>query len=215
MLITGTCVVALVAAVVVSALVGKRGLPPLPAATAAHPAFPQRDPFAYNPARAAEFVERATDGNAQVLFLKSPGGVLATAARVAAYRPLIDAETSELRHRSEDRRGDRVPRERGTPKRDRGQRRRRRGRTDADRGADRASLARDAHRPARSGNLTRRIEIASAQGRMGVVARLERDREAVDDRFSPALALAATIRYLELAERHFGRVPRGRFVSHG
>jgi soluble lytic murein transglycosylase-like protein len=86
--------VALVATAIGSALVGSRGLPRLPAPVAAHPVLAREDPFAYHPSSARELVERATDGNPQVLFPKSPGGVLATAARVAAYRPLIDAATA-------------------------------------------------------------------------------------------------------------------------
>ena len=39
----------------------------------------------------SEFEARATAGSAYVLFTKSPGGVIATAARVAAFRPMIDA----------------------------------------------------------------------------------------------------------------------------
>ena len=51
------------------------------------------DPFGYIASRESAFVGRATSGSAQVLFTKSPGGVMATAARVAGYRPLIDAAT--------------------------------------------------------------------------------------------------------------------------
>lgn len=52
------------------------------------------DPFSYDPTAQAEYVTRAIAGNGHVLFTKSPGGALATAARVARFRPLIDRATS-------------------------------------------------------------------------------------------------------------------------
>src|SRR5947209_17590145 len=52
------------------------------------------DPFAYIPSREADFVARASAGSAHVLFTKSPGGVLATATRVASFRSLIDAASA-------------------------------------------------------------------------------------------------------------------------
>ena len=79
---------AVVGAVLVAAL-GRGWLPSPPAAGVAASAG-GRDPFGYASAREADYIARATAGNAHVLFDKSPGGVVATAARVAAYRPLID-----------------------------------------------------------------------------------------------------------------------------
>jgi hypothetical protein len=58
---------------------------------------------------------------------------------------------------------------------------------------------------ARSRALTAAIDRASSLGQAGAVARLERARALVDDRFDPRKALAATVRYLELAGRRFGR----------
>src|SRR3954452_19550505 len=48
------------------------------------------DPLAYDATRQAEFEARATAGLTPVLVEKSPGGVLATARRVARFRPLIE-----------------------------------------------------------------------------------------------------------------------------
>src|SRR5665213_4339417 len=79
-------VVALV--VLISALAGGSLPSPPPGGVAA--AAGARDTFGYAPAREADYIARATAGNAHVLFDKSPGGAVATAARVAAYRPLID-----------------------------------------------------------------------------------------------------------------------------
>ena len=75
-------------AVVVNGL-GGGGLSGPPPATIVDGAAPG-DPFAYRSSHEADFVARATTGNAHVLFSKSPGGALATAARVAALRPAID-----------------------------------------------------------------------------------------------------------------------------
>src|SRR5437016_3033510 len=41
------------------------------------------DPLAYIPSLKSDFVNRAVAGSSHVLFVKSPGGVMATAARVA------------------------------------------------------------------------------------------------------------------------------------
>src|SRR4051812_2371291 len=49
-----------------------------------------RDPFAYDPAHRALFERRAAAGLAHVLYAKSPGGVVATAQRVARYRTIVD-----------------------------------------------------------------------------------------------------------------------------
>src|SRR3954469_15837647 len=48
------------------------------------------DPLSYDATRQAEFEARATAGLTPVLVEKSPGGVLATARRVARFRPLIE-----------------------------------------------------------------------------------------------------------------------------
>jgi hypothetical protein len=57
----------------------------------------------------------------------------------------------------------------------------------------------------RSRQLTGKIDQAAGQGKLALVARLQRQRAQIDDRFNPRLALAATVRYLRIAEQHFGR----------
>ena len=69
------------------------GLPQPPAPTVADSAGPG-DPFAYRSDQAADFVARAGAGNARPLFVLSPGGVVATARRVAAFRGAIDRATA-------------------------------------------------------------------------------------------------------------------------
>src|ERR1700759_3267511 len=89
-LLAGGCLaVAVVVAVALIASGGKSGPPPLPLPGIGQPAK-SGDPFAYVPDRESDFVARAIAGSDHVLFAKSPGGALATAARVAALRPLID-----------------------------------------------------------------------------------------------------------------------------
>src|SRR5436309_9305173 len=67
--------------------------PPLPLPGIGRPARPG-DPFAYVPSRQAEFERRAVAGSDQVLFAKSPGGVVATAGRMTSYRGMIDSVTA-------------------------------------------------------------------------------------------------------------------------
>ena len=81
---------AVVVAVVLVVTLGGGGLPGAPAASNAPETGPE-GLFHYDPARAAEYSARATAGNGQVLFSKSPGGAIATAERVAALRPMIDS----------------------------------------------------------------------------------------------------------------------------
>ena len=87
--VTLATLVALVLAVILTTGSARPVPPPLPLPGIGRPAKPG-DPFAYVPGRESEFVARAIAGSDHVLFTKSPGGALATAARVAALRPLID-----------------------------------------------------------------------------------------------------------------------------
>ena len=50
----------------------------------------QFDPFAYRPTLQGAFATRAAAGSAHILYAKSPGGALATAARVAKFRKRIE-----------------------------------------------------------------------------------------------------------------------------
>jgi hypothetical protein len=86
--IAGVVLVAIVA-IVLLVSVGGSGLPGAPAAGNAPETGPE-GLFHYDSAHAANYIARATTGNGQVLFSKSPGGAIATARRVAALRPMID-----------------------------------------------------------------------------------------------------------------------------
>lgn len=166
---------------------------------------PAGDPFPYRAASEAAFTNRAIAGEAHALFSASPGGAPATAARVARLRPLIDAAT----------RGSRL---------DPGLLEalvfvESAGRPDAIAGGDPAGAAGLTQilpatatmlglrvDLAQSRALTRQIEQATGNGApAAAIAGLRRRRAAIDQRFDPAPALAATVRYLSQAQARFGR----------
>ncbi len=189
--------------VAVSALSG--GALMLPPRALPAPGAGRGDLFRYVPAQEADFVARATAGNAQPLFTQSPGGALATAARVAALRPLVDRATAGTRV-SPDLLEALVFVESA-------------GRAQVIAGNDPASAAGLTQILAatgqtllgmhidlvRSRRLTAAIGGVAAGTRRGTLAPLLARRAAVDDRFSPARALAATVRYLGIAEGQFHR----------
>jgi hypothetical protein len=205
-LVAGACLaVAVVVAVALVVSSGKSGPPPLPLPGIGQPAK-SGDPFAYVPDRESDFVARAIAGSDHVLFAKSPGGALATAARVAALRPLIDKAVAgsgfdpsmvEALVFVESA-----------------------GRPDVIAGGDPADASGLTQILAQTGTsllgmhidlarsrlLTAQIDDASARGQAARVARLQRARAKIDDRFDPPKALSATVRYLRIAQQHLGRV---------
>jgi len=52
--------------------------------------YAKDDPLAYQSGRDSRYEDAASAGEAPILYSLSPGGVPATAQRVAQYRPLID-----------------------------------------------------------------------------------------------------------------------------
>ncbi len=163
------------------------------------------DPFAYVASRARDFETRAVAGSAQVVFLKSPGGVLATAARVAAFRPLveraaagsgIDPNVLEAIVFLESA-----------------------GRPDALAGSDPSAAAGLTQILAQTGQsllgmhidlassrkLLAQLDAASGVGDPAVIGRLQAKLARADERFEPLTELRATVRYLRLALARFGR----------
>jgi len=145
------------------------------------------DPLAYDGTREAQFEARATAGLTPVLVEKSPGGVVATARRVARFRPLIeraaagspiDADTLEALVFLESA-----------------------GRPFAQAGKLEGAAG-----------LTQ-ILAQTATGLLGMHVDLHKARKAktakalrrADDRFVPAKALAGTVRYLRFAKAKLGR----------
>ncbi len=160
--------------------------------------------YSYTGTDGSAYVSRATTGDAQVLYTKSPDGVLATAARVAGYRSLIAAAV----------RGTDVPADlleglvfvesagraqviAGTSVADAV------GLTQILAGTGRVLLGMHINLKA-SARLTSQIASALGAARTERAAALERRRAAVDDRFNPARELAATVRYLRIAEHDLG-----------
>jgi hypothetical protein len=200
--LAGSAVVLAIA--ILFAALHSSGPPPIPLPGLGRPA-PPGDPFGYQPGRQADFEARATAGEESVLFLKSPGGVLATAARVAAYEPLIDSATKGTGIDPGLLEGIVFLESAGEPNALAG--------PDA---ADAAGLTQilaqtgssllgmNINLP-RSTKLTNEIATAYALGETGRVERLQRQRARIDARFDPGRALAATVRYLEIARRDLGR----------
>ena len=162
---------------------------------------PFEDPFSYEPDRRREFEARAAAGNAHVLYALSPDGAIATANRVSRFRPMIDA-AAERAGVSADMLEGLVFLESA-------------GRPDvvapqglegavgltqilAETGQNLLGMQVDV---ARSAELTRRIARARTTR---AAERLERERRRADQRFDPEEALAATGRYLRIAEERFG-----------
>jgi predicted small lipoprotein YifL len=171
------------AAIVVLALAGCGGSSPKPNPDAGTIA----DPLAYDGTRQAEFEARATAGLTPVLVEKSPGGVVATARRVARWRPLIvraarsgpvDADTLEALVFLESA-----------------------GRQYAQAGSleGAAGLTQIVAQTA-TGLLGMHVDLAKARK-----AKTARALRRADDRFVPAKALAATERYLRFAKGKLGR----------
>jgi hypothetical protein len=163
------------------------------------------DPFAYRSSREADFVARATSGEAHPLFTQSPGGVLATAQRVAAYRPLINRVTAgtgvdpnllealvfvESAGRPEVIAGSDPADAAGLTQ------------ILASTGQTLLGMNIDL---ARSRKLTRQINAVAAGTRSGRLAPLLSRRAAIDPRFNPSAELVATVHYLENARSRFGR----------
>lgn len=157
------------------------------------------DPYAYAPTRRVVFERRAAAGLAHPLYAFSPGGVEASARRVARYRMLVDA-TAANAHVSADLLEALIFLESA-------------GRPDAQASNDLNGAMGLTQILAETGTnlLGMRIDVKRSRkltrgidrGRR-VRARM-RERRRVDERFDPPKAIAATGRYLAIALRTLGR----------
>jgi hypothetical protein len=160
------------------------------------------DPLAWDSGREHELEQRATAGFADVVYEKSPDGVVATARRTARWRPLaeraakaygVDPDTLEAIVFLESA-----------------------GRPDVVAGGDlegavgltqilastaTALLGLHVDLP-RSRSLTARIADATTNAQ---ARKLERARRRADQRFDPKFSLEAAARYLQQAQKKFGR----------
>src|SRR3954464_6176918 len=172
------------------------------------------DPFAWDPARADDFVRRAARGTSHALYARSPGGVLLSAARTDRYRPLVERAARAAKVDPDLLEG-LVFLESG-------------GRPDAiapagtvgavgltqilaETGQDLLGMHVDV---AASRRYTRRIARERRRLRLDRVARLEAARRRADQRYDPAAALSATARYLIFAKRRLGRDDLGFAAYH-
>jgi Transglycosylase SLT domain len=163
------------------------------------------DPLAFTAGRAAAFERAAAQGLSQVIHAKSPGGVLAAAARSASFRPLIDRATAHTGIDPNLVEAIVLLESAGRP--------------DAIAGRDPANAAGLTQIVAETASsflgmrvdlaasrrLTARIERAHASGKRAKEIRLEAARRTVDTRFDPTQALAGTVRYLSTARARFAR----------
>jgi soluble lytic murein transglycosylase-like protein len=159
----------------------------------------------YDPRYGSDYAQRAAAGYAHVVYAKSPDGALATAQRVAAFRPLVEQAAAGSGVSPDLVEGMIFLESAGRP--------------DVVAGSDAASaaglgqiLAETAQNLlgmhvdlAASRRLTHQIAAATAAGDAGRVSELQAERRTADDRFTPALAVAGTVRYLDLALQKFGR----------
>ncbi len=157
------------------------------------------------PSLAARLQRDAARGLAHVLFANSSNGAVATAQRVARYRSLIETEARGSGFSADTLEGI-VYLESG-------------GYSDAIAGSDPVAASGLTQIVAQTGagflhmrvdlrrsrKLTFRIRRLEARGKLRRADRLAAIRRRVDQRFDPADALAATVRYLTIARGYLGR----------
>jgi hypothetical protein len=163
------------------------------------------DPYAWDPGRSDEFVRRAAAGTSHLLYRLSPGGVIASAARTARWRPQVEQAAKAAGVKADTLEGLVFLESAGRPD------------AQTPGGIEGAVgltqiLAETGHNllgmhvdTGRSSRDTRRIARALRKGQAGKAAKLEKDRARADERFDPAKSLQATARYLKLARAKLGR----------
>lgn len=194
-------VVAIAAVVVVLLARGGEGPGPRHLAPGRGTTDTTTDPLAYDAARRPDFEARAADGLAHVLYAKSPGGIVATARRVAALRPLIDDVARRTHTDAPTLEGIVLLESAGRPDA--------RASNDLDSAVGLTQiLAQTA-----TGLLGLKVDVAASEKLTGQIgrshsarhrARLAAQRRRVDERFDPRKSLEATTRYLAFAKGRLG-----------
>src|SRR4051794_17032586 len=157
------------------------------------------DPIAWDADRKDELERRAAAGLAHVLYAKSPGGAVVSAARTATWRPLIDRVARRAHLDPAMLEAIVMLESAGIP--------------DAQASNDLDGAVGLTQILAETGQnlLGMHIDVrASARltrgiGRGHKVAARSRERRRVDERFDPAKALAGTARYLQIAKARLHR----------
>jgi hypothetical protein len=166
---------------------------------------PGFDPLGFQASHATEIERNAAAGLSHVLYAKSPDGVVASAARTAAYRGSINAGAAAIR-------ADPAALEAIVFVESAGRR-------DVVAGPDPAAAAGLAQILAETGRnllgmqidlrasrkITREIARRAAGTPPARLQRLLAERQHVDARFEPGGAIAGLARYLQIAHAHFGR----------
>jgi hypothetical protein len=160
------------------------------------------DPWAYDADRQGDFEARAAAGNSHVVYVKSPGGIVATAERVERWRPQIEAAADESGVDPDLIEGMVLLESAGRPDA--------RASDDLEGAVGLTQILAETATGLlgmqvdvrQSERLTRRL--ARARG-PHQAARITAQRAKVDERFDPDKALAATGRYLKTAMDEFGR----------
>jgi hypothetical protein len=192
-------VAVVVVAGVIVALLGRSGDTPGPRrlAPGAGTTDSTRDPFAYDAGRRADFEARAAAGLSHVLYAKSPDGVVATAKRVQALRPLVE-DVARRAQQDPDTLEAIVFLESG-------------GRPEiaASNNLESAVGLTQILAQTATGLLGLKVDVAASTRLTGQIARarsfrhiaqLKARRRRVDERFDPRKALEATTRYLAFAK---------------
>jgi hypothetical protein len=159
------------------------------------------DPWAYYSGRQAEFEARAAAGYSHVVYVKSPGGILATAARVDRYRHDVERAAGESGVDPDLIEGIVLLESAGIPDA--------RASDDLEGAAGLTQILAQTATGllgmkvdvAKSERLTRKLGLARGPRQ---AARIRAERARIDERFDPAKALAATGRYLKQAKDEFG-----------
>jgi hypothetical protein len=158
-----------------------------------------QDPIAWSSARRRELEGRAAAGLAHVIYAKSPGGVLLSAARTASFRPMVE-RVAKRTHTDPDTLEAIVMLESA-------------GRPEAQASNDLNGAVGLTQILAETGQslLGMRIDVAKSERLTRGILRGHRvaarmhARRIVDERFDPPKALAATARYLQIARKRLGR----------
>jgi Transglycosylase SLT domain len=164
---------------------------------------PKEDPFAYDPDRQEEFLERAAAGFQHPLYAVVPDGPVATAERVNRYREIIEEVAEDSGHDADTLEAMVYLESAGIPEARAGDTASAVGLTQilAETGQNLLGMRIDV---ARSARLTRQIRRAQARGRTARANRLRAQRRVVDERYDPRKAIEAAARYLTIAEDELG-----------
>jgi hypothetical protein len=191
--------IAAVAVAIVVVLLALRGGDPPPALLPGAKGGKAADPLAWSPERSRDFARRAAEGLSHVLYVKSPGGLVASAQRAASWRPLIEQVARATREDPDTLEAIVLLESAGRPEAVAGNSLEGAvGLTQilAETGRNLLGMRVDVNASRR---LTRRIARADGRGQARRAQRLRAARRRVDERFDPRKALAGTAHYLAFA----------------